>query len=201
MRRTTAWALGGVLAGTVLLGTGGTMATFSDTESLSATAGAGRLALTDPTTPGQVARQLTIGPSGASLSVAPDIVGDGAAVLRLSAVDPLGGDPCRSQILLTVTPPLPVQPVQTSLCTLAREGIDLLPVGATTPDFSLPVSVSVDGNAGPAAQQWRGDLVLTLVQAGDRGFSDEQRMPVHVVAPNPQGANGANGNGNGNSKD
>jgi predicted ribosomally synthesized peptide with SipW-like signal peptide len=196
VRRTTAWALGGMLAGTALLGTGGTMATFSDTESLSATAGAGRLALTDPTTPGQKARQLTIGPAGASLPVAPDIEGDGTARLRLWAVEPVGGAPCDEAIVLSVTLPLPDEPVEADLCTLAREGVDLLAVGSGTPDFRLPVSVSVEGNVGPAARQWRGDLVLTLGQPGGEGFSDEQRLPVHVMAPNPQ-----NGNANGKKND
>ena len=192
MRRTTAWALGGVLAGTVLLGTGGTMATFSDTESLSATAGAGRLALAGPTP----SRQLQVGPRAAPLPVQPEVVGSGAAVLRLWASDPRGGDPCDKPILLTVTLPLPLPavPVVADLCTLSRQGVDLLAVDSTTPALTLTVSAAVVGDGGPAAQQWRGDLRLTLVQAGDGGFSDEQRVPVHVVVPNPQSGN-ANGPG------
>jgi predicted ribosomally synthesized peptide with SipW-like signal peptide len=193
MRRTTAWALGGMLAGTVLLGTGGTMATFSDTESLSATAGAGSLALADPSPSARRGtQQLMIGPKGAVLPVRPDVAGTGTAMLRLSAVDPSGGNPCDVPIILTVTLPLPAAPVEATLCTLTGEGVDLLPVDAGTPDLTLPVSASVVHGVGPAAQHWSGDLRITLVQADEGGFSDEQRVPVRVVAPNAQG-NGRTG--------
>jgi predicted ribosomally synthesized peptide with SipW-like signal peptide len=174
-----------MLAGTVLLGTGGTLATFSDTEGLSASAGAGRLSLAAPTPSG--GGQLEIGPRPATLPVRPDVDGSGAALLRLSVVDPSGGNPCDAPIVLTVTLPLPAEPVEATLCTLAGEGVDLLSVDSSTPDLTLPVSASVVGGVGPAAQQWRGDLRLTLVQAVGGGFSDEQRVPVHVVVPNPQG--------------
>jgi predicted ribosomally synthesized peptide with SipW-like signal peptide len=177
-----------MVAGTILLGTGGTLATFSDTESLSATAGAGRLSLTDPTPTGRGGpQQLTIGPNAAVLPVRPDVVGSGTAMLRLSAVDPSGGNPCDVPIILTVTLPLPAEPVEATLCTLTGEGVDLLSVDSNTPGLTLPVSASVVAGVGPAAQQWRGDLHLSLVQAESGGFSDEQRVPVHVVAPNPQG--------------
>jgi predicted ribosomally synthesized peptide with SipW-like signal peptide len=177
-----------MLAGTVLLGTGGTMATFSDTESLSATAGAGRLALADPLPSAHRApQQLTIGPGSAALPVHPEIVGSGTAMLRLWAVDPSGGNPCDVPIRLSVTLPSPHEPVEATLCALAQRGVDLLLVDATSPDLSLSVSASVVGDVGPAARQWTGDLRLSLVQVGSGGFSDEQLVPVHVVAPNPQG--------------
>jgi hypothetical protein len=165
------------------------MATFSDTESVSATAGAGRLALADPSTSARRGpQQLTIGPAAAALPVHPEVVGSGTAMLRLSVVDPSGGDPCDVPILLTVTLPSPRQRVEATLCTLAQEGVDLFPVDSASPALSLPVTASVVGDIGPAAQQWWGDLRLTLMQSDDGGgFSDEQRVPVHVVAPNPQG--------------
>jgi predicted ribosomally synthesized peptide with SipW-like signal peptide len=191
MRRATAWALGGMLAGTVLLGTGGTMATFSDTESTSATAGAGRLDLLDPSTSSSRGpQQLKIGPRATALTVHPEVVGSGA-VLRLWAVDPSGGDPCGVPIELTVALPSPHEPVTADLCTLAGEGVDLLPIDATSPVMSLPITASVVGDVGPSAQQWRGDLRLVLGQTGESGFGDEQRVPVHIVAPNRQGKGGA----------
>jgi hypothetical protein len=177
------------------------MATFSDTVSQSATAGAGRLALTDPTPTGRGRSELKVGPTAALLPVQPDVVGTGTARLRLWALDPRGGDPCDEPIMLTVTLPLPAEPVDATLCTLTREGVDLLTVDSTTPALSLPGSASVMGHVGSAAQQWRGELRLTLVQAGERGFSDEQRVPVHVVVPNPQSGNGhghGHGHGHGN---
>jgi predicted ribosomally synthesized peptide with SipW-like signal peptide len=189
VRRTTAWALGGMLAGTVLLGTGGTLATFSDTESLSATAGAGRLALDAPSPSAQRGPQkLRLG-SATLLPVQPEVVGAGTAQLRLSAVDARGGKPCDESIRLTVTLPGSTERVETGLCALTRTSVDLFPVSSTTPDFSLQVSVSIVGDGGSAAHEWKGDLRLTLVQAGGQGFSDEQVMPVHVVIPNPQGNN------------
>jgi hypothetical protein len=164
------------------------MATFSDTESLSATAGAGRLALADPSPSARRGpQQLTIGPGAAALPVHPEVVGSGTAMLRLGVVDPSGGNPCDVPIMLSVTLPFPHQPVEASLCALAQEGVDLLPVDSTSPDLSLPVSASVVGDVGPAARQWRGNLRLSLVQVGDGGFRDERLVPVHVVAPNSQG--------------
>jgi predicted ribosomally synthesized peptide with SipW-like signal peptide len=194
VRRTTAWALGGMLAGTVLLGTGGTMATFSDTESLTATAGAGRLALVDPPAGGQ---QLKVGPNAGVLPVDLDIAGTGTAQLRLWAGDSGRGDPCAEPIVLTVTIPDSAMTVTETLCVLARTGVDLLAVDSTTPDLRLSVSASLAGDVGSSAQQWQGDLRLELVQE-DGGFSDDQRVPLQVLVPNPQSENGtSSGNGNG----
>jgi predicted ribosomally synthesized peptide with SipW-like signal peptide len=187
MRRTTAWALGGMLAGTVLLGTGGTWATFSDTESFSTAAGAGSLTLADPSPSGPRGPQTTIGPAGAVLPVHPEVVGNGTAVLRLSVVDPSGGDTCDVPIELTVTLPSPYEPVEAGLCVLAQEGVDLLPIDSASPALSLPISASVVGDVPPAARQWWGDLRISLVQEDGAGFSDQQLVPVHVVAPNAQG--------------
>ena len=206
MTRTTSWALGGMLAGTVLLGTGGTLATFSDTESLSATAGAGRLALADAPTVRSV-QQLKDG-SSVLWPVQPEVVGTGAARLQLSAVAAPGGKPCDESIRLTVTRPSPAAPVEAGLCALTRTGVDLLPtVSSDTRDFTLSVSVSFPDGVDPSAGTWSGDLRLMLVQDGGHGFSDEQLMPVHVVIPNPQNKSGTesesesgtgNGKGNGN---
>jgi predicted ribosomally synthesized peptide with SipW-like signal peptide len=200
VRRTTSWALGGMLAGTVLLGTGGTLATFSDTESLSATAGAGRLALADAPTV-RSAQQPKAGWS-ALWPVQPEVVGSGTARLQLSAVAAPGGKPCDESIRLSVTLPSPAAPVEAGLCALTRTGVDLLPtVNSDTRDFTLSVSAFVPDGVDPSARTWDGDLRLTLVQAGGQGFSDEQLMPVHVVIPNPQNKSGTeSGTGNGNGK-
>jgi predicted ribosomally synthesized peptide with SipW-like signal peptide len=195
MRRTTRYALGGMLAGTVLLGVDGTVATLSDTESASATVGAGRLALLDPA-PDAQNRPLTVGPVVVPMPVRPDVVGSGSAMLRLWAADTHGQDPCGTDLVLTVTLPQPATPVTAPLCTLAEEGVDLLVVDeGTAPDVALVVTAAVSQGAGPRAGQWKGDLRVTLEQTTLQGFSDQQSIPVHVVVPNPQG-NGKGGAGN-----
>jgi predicted ribosomally synthesized peptide with SipW-like signal peptide len=186
MRRTTACALGGVLVGTVLLGVDGTLATLSDTESVSVTAGAGRLALTDPT-PDEEQRRLAVGPIAASLPTRADITGSGTARLRLWADETHGQDACETDLVLTVTPRQPTAPVTASLCTLAREGADVLLLdAATAADLALAVTAAVTPDAEPRAGQWKGDLRVTLEQTTQQGFSDEQLVPVHIVVPNPQ---------------
>jgi predicted ribosomally synthesized peptide with SipW-like signal peptide len=187
MRRTTACALGGVLVGTVLLGVDGTLATLSDTESVSVTAGAGRLALTDPTPEAQQ-RTLAVGATSAPLPVHPEVVGSGTARLRLWAEDTHGQDPCETDLVLTVTLAQPAAPVTAGLCTLAQEGADVLLLdAATAPDVALAVTAAVTPDAGPRAGQWTGTLRVTLDQTTQQGFSDEQLVPVHIVVPNPQG--------------
>jgi predicted ribosomally synthesized peptide with SipW-like signal peptide len=191
MRRTTACALGGVLAGTVLLGVDGTMATLSDTESVSVTAGAGRLALSDPT-PDTQPRMLTVGPTATPLRVHPEVAGSGSARLRLWAEDAHGQDACATDLVLIVTLPRPEAPVSASLCTLSQEGADVLLLdAATAPDLALAVTAAVTPDTGPRAGRWMGNLRVTLEHTTQGGFSDEQLVPVHIVVPNPQG----NGNG------
>jgi hypothetical protein len=196
MRRTTVCALGGVLAGTVLLGVDGTVATLSDTEGVSVTAAAGRLVLPDPT-PDRPQPELAVGAAAASLPVHPEVVGSGTARLRLWAEDSHRQDPCETDLVLTVTLSQSSAPVTESLCTLAETGADLLVVDAVTaPDLAMAVTAAVTPEAGPRAGQWKGTLRVTLEQTTGRGFSDEQRIPVHVVVPNPQGSgNGAAGGG------
>jgi predicted ribosomally synthesized peptide with SipW-like signal peptide len=198
MRRTTAYALGGVLVGTVLLGVDGTMATFSDTESVSVTAVAGRLALTGPT-PDDQQGTLAVGPTAAPLPVHPEIVGEGTARLRLWAEDAHQQDACRTDLVLTISVPEPEVPVTATLCTLAREGTDLFLLdAATAPRVALTVAAAVTPDAGPRAGRWKGHLRVTLEQTTTGGFRDEQLVPVHIVVPNPQGnGNGGSGPGNG----
>jgi predicted ribosomally synthesized peptide with SipW-like signal peptide len=194
VRRKTAWALGGVLAGTVMLGATGTFATFSDTESLPATVGAGSIGLLSPSpalpSPLQVKQSV-------SLPVHPVIEGGGTATLRL-----LADGPCEVQLDVEVE--LPESPVTASggLCeVLAGPGLDLLTVDASTAPFELGLSVAAQEEAGTSAVQWNGSLRLVLVQSdGEGGFSDEQLVRVHLLDPNSQGK-GSSGNGNGASKD
>jgi predicted ribosomally synthesized peptide with SipW-like signal peptide len=196
MRRTTACALGGVLVGTVLLGVDGTMATLSDTESVSVTAAAGRLALAGPT-PDEQQRTLAVGPAPALLPVHPEIVGDGTARLRLWAENTHAQDPCETHLLVTITLPQPQAPVTADLCSLVREGVDLLLLDEAAPATALTVTAAAAPDAGPRARRWWGDLRVTLEQTTPQGFSDEQLIPVHIVVPNAQG----NGTGGGTPKD
>jgi hypothetical protein len=199
MRRTTACALGGVLVGTVLLGVDGTAATFTDTEGgVSVTAGAGRLALPDPTS-GADQRTLALGPTAAPLPVHPDVLGSGKARLRLWAEDAHGQDACATDLALIVTSPRPEASVTASLCALSREGVDVALIDATTaPDLALAVTAAMTPDAGPRAGRWMGNLRVTLEHTTQGGFSDEQLVPVHIVVPNPQGnGNGGSGPGNG----
>lgn len=191
MRRTTSYAIGGMLAGTVLLGVDGTVAALHDTESVSVTAGAGRLDLLDPA-PDAQHRALTVGPAASPLPVRPEMVGTGSALLRLWAEDTHHQDPCGTDLVLTVTLPQPMTPVTADLCTLAGVGVALLVVDeGTAPDVALAVTAAVPPGAGPRAGQWRGDLRVTLEQTPSPGFSDQQLVPVHIVVPNPQGRGGA----------
>jgi predicted ribosomally synthesized peptide with SipW-like signal peptide len=192
VRRKTAWALGGVLAGTVLLGATGTFATFSDSESLAATAGAGRMALVDPTPAGRGPQVLTVRPD-AVLPVEVDIVGAGSAELQLYAEDTERKDPCAAGLDVTVSRSQTVSGVQTAtsftadLCSLAGGGLDLGTVDADTRDLGLRVAVSAQATTGPSSVKWKGSLRLVLVQSGTGGgFSDEMLVPVDLHDPNPQ---------------
>ena len=193
MRRQTQWALGGVLAGTVLLGVTGTLAAFSDTEQTSATVGASSLDL-----------QVTSGPGGPSFQVGPDAnhvamvsaaAAGGSGELTLS-IDGTEGD-CRDlpPALVTITAPTLATPVTVSACGLRGDGV---PIGRLDPaSAAVPVVVGMVGRtAGPGAAngqtQWQGQLRLTLTQ-DDGGFTDTATVDVHLVAPNGTGQ----GNGQG----
>jgi len=177
-----------VLAGTVLLAVDGTVATLSDTESVPVTVAAGRLALPDPAPDGQQ-RVLAVGPAAAPLPVHPEFVGGGTAELRLWAEDTHRQDPCETDLVVTVTLSQGATPLTGSLCSLAERGADLATVNSrTAPDLSIAVAAAVPPEAGPRAGRWRGGFRVTLKQASAGGFSDEQRIPVHVVVPNQQGS-------------
>jgi predicted ribosomally synthesized peptide with SipW-like signal peptide len=191
VRHTTAWALGGVLAGTVLLGTGSTMATFSDTESSSATAGAGAVELAvQPVTMGET-RMISGEPL--TLTVGASSTGPPAS-LQLTAADAPGSDACgpdtRSVTVSVSADWLPeTHPV--SLCDLLdrHDPVVLGQVDPTAPISGGVLEVRFDGLGGQllTSQQWDGTLTFTLVQ-GVAGFSAAQDVPVHVGARIRSGA-------------
>ncbi len=150
--------------------------------------GAGRLALPGPPPDAQQST-LALGPIAAPLPVHPEFVGGGTAELRLWVEDAHGQDACKTDLVLTVTLPEPTAPVTASLCTLAREGVDVATFdAATAPDLALAVTAALTPGAGPRAGRWMGDLRVTLQHTTRHGFSDEQVVPVHIVVPNPQGS-------------
>jgi len=191
VRRTTAWALGGVLAGTVLLGAGGTMATLSDTEALSATVGAGSVDLTVvPTVAPSTAMT-----AGEPLTVAVDASSTGApASLQLTAVDcPDFGACGRGGGSLTASVSADWLPVvaPVELCKLldAEHPVVLAQVSpqGTLADALLEVRLSRSDPQAVVPAEWSGSLRFTLVQ-GAAGFSVTQDVPVHVVVEAPPAA-------------
>ncbi len=193
MRRQTQWALGGALAGTVLLGVGTTLAVFTDVASTSGTAGAASLALqvTPAPVPGQPLEVHAGDGDGVTLMAAHS--GGVAARLDLS----LAGADCAQLPTAWLEVAVPGMPVVTrDLCGLATAPVLLRSLDATA--STVPVTVRVlDGSpsgspTGPAPQgvDWTGDLRIGLVQdTGARtGLSDARTLRVHLVVPAPQPA-------------
>ena len=91
MRRRTSIALGGALAGAVLAGGGGTLATLTDVATVSAAVGAGELSLVVESS----ASPLPLTPSASSpATVDVQRTGSGTVELWLSAVDGQDADAC-----------------------------------------------------------------------------------------------------------
>ncbi|MGY1672654.1 hypothetical protein [Geodermatophilus sp. SYSU D00710] len=192
MRRGTAWALGGVLAGTLVVGVDGTTATFVDTAVLPAEAGAGSVTL-DVTPEGPVAgHRLLVDPGqGGTVRVATDVSGAVPAELRLSVVGVPEERPCAGlpDITLTVRPATGT-PTVADLCELATgRGVPLLLTGAPDSETTLSLTATGGGGSSPAADRWDGTLRLTLEHRGG-GFSDARSVPVRVVRPDAQGGHG-----------
>ncbi|MBN1093137.1 hypothetical protein JKP75_11590 [Blastococcus sp. TML/M2B] len=180
MRRSTVWSLGGVLAGTVLLGTGGTMATFSDTQSISVVVGAA--ADLDGSAPAPTAalavRAVTppgngTGP-GRALTFAVDASATGAtAGLQWTAVDGPGNRACAGggdALTVSVAGPwLPAVP-PVSLCDLldAEHPVVLVEVepGAPLDGALLEVRFTGRNGQGLPPRGWNGTFRFTLVPGG-----------------------------------
>jgi predicted ribosomally synthesized peptide with SipW-like signal peptide len=191
VRRTTAWALGGVLAGTALLGTGSTMATFSDTESVSAMAGAGAVELVvQPVATGET-RMI----SGEPLALTVDASSTGApASLHLTAADAPGSNACGSDtrsVTASVSADWLPESHPVPLCDLLdlHHPVVLGQVDPTAPisDGVLEVRFSEPDGQLLTSRQWEGSLTFTLVQ-GVAGFSAAQDVPVHAGAQTQPGA-------------
>jgi predicted ribosomally synthesized peptide with SipW-like signal peptide len=191
VRRTTAWALGGVLAGTVLLGAGGTMATFSDSEALSATVGAGSVDLAVVPT---VARSTAM-TAGEPLTLTVDASSAGApASLQLTAVDDPGSDACGlgdGSLTASVSADWMPALAPVPLCQLLDAGhpVVLAHVGPAAPLADALLEVRLDRPDGQpvVSSEWSGSLTFTLVQ-GAAGFSVTQAVPLHVAGVDPAGA-------------
>jgi hypothetical protein len=186
-----------MLAGTVLLGVEGTMATLSDTASLPAEAGAGSLSFDSAGPSGRL--QLHLGDT-VDLPVRAALQGTAPVALRLSVVGGSGPVPCADlpAAALTVEVPSSTQePLRASLCELARPATVLtLDGGTPTIDLTVRVMATALENPSTGPASWNGALRLTLVQT-PAGFSDSQDVDVHVVAPPGQGG-GTPGGGTGN---
>ena len=191
MRRTTAWALGGVLAGTVLLGTGSTMATFSDTQSVSAMAGAGAVELVvQPVATGET-RMI----SGEPLALTVDASSTGApASLHLTAADAPGSNACgpdTRSVTASVSADWLPESHPVPLCDLLDldHPVVLGQVDPTAPisDGVLEVRFSEPDGQLLTSRQWEGSLTFTLVQ-GVAGFSAAQDVPVRAGAQSQPGA-------------
>jgi hypothetical protein len=186
-----------MLAGTVVLGVEGTMATLSDTASLPAEAGAGSLSFDGAGPSGTL--QLHLG-NTLDLPVRASLQGTAPVALRLSVVGGSGSVPCADlpAVALSVEVRSSTQePLRASLCELVRPATVLtLDGGAPTIDLTLRVRATPLENPSTAPVSWTGALRLTLVQTPG-GFSDSQDVDVHVVAPPGQGgANRGGGTGN-----
>ncbi len=182
MRRKTQWALGGVLAGTVLLGAGTTLATFTDRAEVGASTGAASLALQlAPASPtGQPLQVHAQDAGGTALEVAAS--GEVTGHLRLS----LPGVACADlpDVALTVTG-LGAGAPTTTLCRLASGAVDLgvLPAAAAT-SISLHVARAPGSTQFRAGVSWTGDLTFVLAQdASGAGLSDARTVRVHLVVP------------------
>lgn len=177
MRRTTAYALGGVLAGTVLLGSGTTLATFSDSETVTVVVGAAG----GERTAGAVALSVRpVAPAGArsaapanALALAVDASVTGApASLQVTAEDAPGADGCgpatRSITVSVSGDRLPaLRPV--ALCDLLDRGRPVVIGAVDAQAGSLTgavVDVRFDGPDGAPlpAPGWAGTLTFTLAQ-------------------------------------
>ncbi|GAB3202999.1 hypothetical protein GCM10027261_43230 [Geodermatophilus arenarius] len=187
MRRRTPWLLGGVLAGTVVLGASGTFAVLSDSEEAVATAGAASLRL-DVEAPAL----LQLGPQRTPQEVRATVTGGVPAVLQVSLA-PTAGDCADLPARLTVTGPEGTR--SRDVCRLAGDPLEVAHLGPEHPTAELSVSVAGTGTPPPGLRQvtWPDGLVLTLVQ-DPAGFSDERRLDVHVVLPPGQLSGNANGN-------
>jgi predicted ribosomally synthesized peptide with SipW-like signal peptide len=173
MRRRTGLALGGIVAGTLLMGAGTTLATFTDSASDSAEIGAGQLSLT--VTPAATPVQLVPGAANAT-TLPVSRTGSGRALLHLSVQDGSGPGACDGQSAQVVVGAVgDVDPVRTDLCALLTSNPKVLVFTAGTTAADLAVRITA-GSRG-----WSGTLVFTLEQPGGDGFSDTQSVPVQVI--------------------
>jgi predicted ribosomally synthesized peptide with SipW-like signal peptide len=189
VRRRTAIALGGAMAGAVLAGGGGTMATLTDVAHGSATVGAGELSLVVESS----ASSLPLTPSASGpATVDVQRTGSGTVELWLSAIDGQGADACSSLPNATVFVGRAADHTEAraELCDLVKapSRIAVLADGVQSTQLTVRITaVNAPGN-GQVSKTWNGDLRFLLMQPGG-GFSDQQGVPAYVSTP---------GNGNGN---
>jgi hypothetical protein len=163
------------------------MATFSDTENVSTTVGAGAVELAVQ----PVATGMSRMTSGTPLTLTVDAFSTGApASLQLTAADAPGSNACgpeaRSVTASVSADWLPeFHPIP--LCDLLdlEHPVVLARVDPTAPisDGVLDVRFSELGGGPLTSQQWDGIFTFTLVQ-GTAGFSATQDVPVHAGAQN-----------------
>jgi hypothetical protein len=163
------------------------MATFSDTENVSVTAGAGAVELAvQPVVTGM--SRMT---SGTPLTLTVDAFSTGApASLQLTVADAPGSNACgpeaRSVTASVSADWLPeLHPIP--LCDLLdlEHPVVLVRVDPTAPISDGVLEVRFRGLGGGAltSQRWDGIVTFTLVQ-GTAGFSATRDVPVHAGAQN-----------------
>lgn len=182
MRRQTQWALGGVLAGTVLLGAGTTLATFTDQAQTAATAGAASLAL--QVTPARPTGQVQVHAQQGGTELLVTAGGELTGLLRLS----LPGRTCTDlpEVVLTVTG-LDGAASTRTLCQLATAPVALGSLAPSPTGSPITLQVARDPAATTrsraAVSEWV-DLRFDLVQtASAAGLSDARTVRVHFEVP------------------
>ncbi|MGY1744890.1 hypothetical protein [Blastococcus sp. SYSU D00695] len=185
MRRQTQWALAGVLAGTAMLGVTGTLAGFTDSESVDASAGAGTLDLQVETEARAGQRLQLHAQHVEGGQVTARLVGSSAATLSVSVDAPSG--PCRlPDVVVSFSVPGRAIPVAEELCDLAAGPVELTGLDAATPSVDVVVRVAAGSAPRQGAVNWDGALRFDLRQGGG-GFSDTALVDVRVHVPNGVG--------------
>jgi hypothetical protein len=206
--------VGGVLIGAALIGTGGTLATFSDSVALPASAGADELALTLDygTSPLKLMQ-----PNNAPASVHVTRAGSGAVALWLSVRDGEGANACDApanpQVIIGRTDDHPGNSgkvASVGLCDLVQSPEQVLGLAAAETSATLTLRVTAgDAGGGQTPKGWNGTLRFVLVPQGSSvverdgalvaqggGFSDQQDVPAVVSKPGNATPGGPDPKGN-----
>jgi hypothetical protein len=179
VRRRAQLALAGLAAGATLLTAGTTAATYTDSASVSARAGAGSLDVTVDQSGG-----LALVPGAPTPSRLPVTTSaDWPATLSVSVVGRPGADPCAGLPAATLTVRTAGgTPVSRTLCTLVTEPARVLTRGVAATGVPAELQLHVDVPAAATGPAWTGTLRLTLGSPPGSGFTDHADVPLTVAA-------------------